>query len=330
MSIQIMKSGIQDTIQDKGRVGYRHLGINKSGVMDNYACRVVNMLVGNKLNEAVIEMHFPAPTILFEKETLIALTGADFSATLNGEEIPLNHPILVCKNSILQFQKKMNGTVCYLAVRGGFNVSKWLKSKSTNLKVAYGGYHGRALMKGDVIKVKASGKLSREVCEKDFVILPWQTKNFYNQNENKDIYVLKGPEWNYLTEESKKDFVINSYSILPSSDRMGYRLSGPALSCKSENEIISSAVCFGTIQLLPDGQLIVLMADHQTTGGYPRIAQIVTANLSKIAQKGGLEKIQFTFVDQCVAEEMLIKQERHLVQLQNACRFKLEEYFNGK
>lgn len=330
MSIQIMKSGIQDTIQDRGRVGYRHLGINKSGVMDNYAFKVVNMLVGNKLNDAIIEMHFPAPTILFERETLIALTGADFSATINGEEIPLNHPILVCKNSILQFQKKMNGTVCYLAVRGGFNVSKWLKSKSTNLKIVYGGYHGRALKKGDVIKVKATSKLSREVCEKDFVVLPWQTEIFYNRNENKEIHVLKGPEWDYLSEESKKDFMINLYSILPSSDRMGYRLSGPTLVSKSENEIISSAVCFGTIQLLPDGQLIVLMADHQTTGGYPRIAQIVSTNLSKIAQKGSRDKIQFTLVDQMVAEEMLIKQDRHLVQLQNACSFKLEEYFNGK
>ena len=330
MSIQIMKSGIQDTIQDQGRVGYRHLGINKSGVMDDYAFKVVNMLVGNNLDEAVIEMHFPASTILFEKETLIAISGADFSATINGEEIPLNHPILVCKNSILQFQKKINGTVCYLAVRGGFDISKWLNSKSTNLKVVYGGYHGRSLIKGDVIKINTTDILCRGVCDKDFIVLPWQTDSFYNQNENIEICVLKGPEWENLTEESKKDFIPNSYSILPSSDRMGYRLSGSALNCESEKEIISSAVCFGSIQLLPDGQLIILMADHQTTGGYPRIAQIVSANLSKIAQKGPLEKIQFTFVDQIVAEEMRIKQDRHLTQLQNACSFKLEEYFNGK
>jgi antagonist of KipI len=330
MSIQIMKSGMQDTIQDCGRFGHRHLGINTGGVMDDHAFRVANMLVGNKPTEAVIEMHFPGPTILFERETLIALSGADFSATINGEEIPLSHPILVCKNSVLQFHKKLNGSLSYLAVRGGFKISKWLKSKSTNLKIVYGGYQGRSLMKGDVIKIKATAPINRAVCEKDFIVLPWQTDSFFDNQRNNELLLLKGPEWDYLTEKSKKDFLEHPFFILPSSDRMGYRLSGPALNCTSKKEIISSGVGFGTIQLLPDGQLIVLMADHQTTGGYPRIAQVVTANLSKFAQKSGKEKIEFKIVEQAEAETLLVNQSRHMKQLQNACSFRLEEYIHKK
>ncbi len=330
MSIQVLKSGIMDSIQDKGRYGFRHLGINISGVMDSISSQVVNMVVGNDTNEAVMEMHFPSPTILFESETLISIGGADFSPTLNGEEIPLWHPVMVCKNSVLQFHKKIKGSVCYLAVRGGFKVPKWLKSKSTNMKAIHGGYDGRSLLKGDVIKIKATHKLSKEVCEKDFIILPWQVDMNMDKSEAKEIYVLKGPEWDILNEGSKKRFIENSYSIHSFSDRMGYRLSGHSLSCDSKNEIISSAVCFGTIQLLPNGQLIVLMADHQTIGGYPRIAQVVSAHLSKLAQKGSLENINFKIIDHPAAEELLLLQERHLIQIKNACNFKLTDYFDGK
>lgn len=330
MSIQILKSGIIDTVQDKGRFGFRHLGINISGVMDSISSQAVNMLVGNESNEAVIEMHFPTPTILFERETLIAIGGADFSATLNGDDIPLLHPILVCKNSVLQFHKKLSGNLCYLAVRGGFKVPKWLKSKSTNMKAIHGGYNGRSLLKGDMIKIKTTAKLSKEVCEKDFIILPWQVDLKMDKSDIDEIIVLKGPEWDFLDDESKKTFCENSYIILPSSDRMGYRLKGSSLNCKSEKEIISSAVCFGTIQLLPDGKLIVLMADHQTTGGYPRIAQVANIHLSKLAQKGISEKIKFKILDITETEELLVNQDKHLTQLKNACNFKLIEYFDGQ
>lgn len=342
MSLKIFKAGILDTVQDIGRYGYQHLGINPGGAMDCYAAQIANLLVGNDPAEAVIEMHFPALTILFQNESIIALSGADFAPAINGEPIPLLHPVLVSKNSILQFQKIQSGNCCYLAFSGGMELNKWLNSFSTNLKAAAGGYLGRALQKDDTIPLKKDLAFFPAVKHKDFKILPWKAdENFLpfttvSHNENKEksnapgheerFFVIAGRDWNTLTEKSKKILLTQPFQITASSDRMGYRMKGPSLNCTAKEEFLSSAVSFGTIQLLPDGQLIILMADHQTTGGYPMPAQVVTAHLSPLAQKRPGEMIRFELTDQQSAEKLLLQQHRHLRQLENACKFRLEEY----
>lgn len=140
--------------------------------------------------------------------------------------------------------------------------------------------------------------------------------------------MLPGNEWERLTNESKENFTMTSFVITQQSDRMGYRLNNIPLHSMINDEVVSSAVSFGTIQLLPDGGLIVLMADHQTTGGYPRVAHVITAHHTKLAQMKAGDKIHFRMTDLATAEQLLIKQQQHLLQLQNACTFRLEQYFN--
>ena len=154
MSLKVIKAGLLDSIQDAGRYGYQHLGINPGGVMDRYSLQAINILLSNSPGEAVIEMHFPAPAFLFEQAAMIALGGADFHATINGEPIPSWHPVIVNKNSVLHFEKRIKGGRGYLAVKHGFDIQPWLGSASTNLKAGAGGFRGRALQKEDSIPFK--------------------------------------------------------------------------------------------------------------------------------------------------------------------------------
>ena len=325
MSLKVIKAGILDTIQDNGRYGNQHLGINPSGAMDKYAMQVTNMLVGNRPNEAVIEMHFPAAVFMFTQPALIALGGADFSASINGEPVSNLHAIIVDKNDVLQFHKPVNGAREYLAVNGGLVADNWMNSYSTHLKAKAGGYKGRNLRKDDELLFRTP--FSIPIPQEEFIVLPWQADIKWT-DENKKILVLPGNEWERLTTESKEYFTMTSFVITQQSDRMGYRLNNIPLHSNTNEEVVSSAVSFGTIQLLPDGGLIVLMADHQTTGGYPRVAHVISAHHSKLAQMKAGDKIQFRFTDQQTAEELLIKQQQHLLQLQNACTFRLEQYLH--
>jgi antagonist of KipI len=327
MSLRIIKAGIQDTIQDMGRYGHQHLGINPTGAMDKYALQVANILVGNKMDEAVIEMHFPASVYMFSQPALIALGGADFSASINGEPVPNLHPVIVGKNDVLQFHKPINGARAYLAVSGGFAIHKWMNSYSTHLKAKTGGYNGRAFQKDDEILLRQPFSFS--IKQNDFIILPWRA-DANRGNEQKEIFIIPGNEWERLTTGSKESFTMTSFVITNHSDRMGYRLNNIPLPVISNEEIVSSGVSFGTIQLLPDGKLIILMADHQTTGGYPRIAHVITAHHTRLAQMKAGDKILFHVTDQQTAEELFIKQQQHLLQLQNACTFRLQEYLNDK
>jgi antagonist of KipI len=329
MSLTVIKAGISDTMQDGGRYGYQHLGINAGGAMDRYSAQVVNMLVGNETNEAVIEMHFPAAAYLFQQEAIIAIGGADFVPSINGEEIPLWHPVVISRNSILQFQNIKKGAQCYIGVRGGFDIPKWLNSYSTHLKAGVGGFHGRTLQKGDTIHFKKQECCKKYLSEKEFSILPWQTDIKWSPFPQEKISFVFGHEWNWLSLTTQKEFLNNSYTVTASSDRMGYRLHGTSLYAENKTELISSAVSFGTIQLLPDGQLIVLMADHQTAGGYPRIAHVISAHLPQLAQVRPGEKIQFIFIDLPTAEDLFCRQKHHLQQLQNACKLRIDEFLKS-
>lgn len=325
MSIQIIKAGVLDTIQDLGRFGYQHLGINPSGAMDKYSLQVANALAGNKAGEAVIEMHFPASVFLFTKPALIAIAGADFSASINGDPLPHLHPVVVRKNDVLQFHKRMKGARAYLAIAGGFQVNEWLGSCSTNLKAKAGGWNGRSLQKNDEMVLRQ--QFPFKTTQEEYLVLPWQADTGFGDTY-KEINVLQGTEWNRLTTGSKENFTMTSFVITQQSDRMGYRLNNIPLPMMNKEELISTAVGFGTVQLLPDGKLIILMADHQTTGGYPRVAYVISAHHSRLAQLNPGDKIRFRFTSQAKAEELFMKQQQHLQQLQNACKFRLEEYFH--
>jgi antagonist of KipI len=327
MSFSIIKPGLLDTIQDLGRYHYSSWGINPCGVMDPYAARVANMLVGNEVSEAVIEMHFPAAQLLFEQNALISITGADFSATLNDEPLPLWRPVVVRKNTVLHFLKLNHGTRCYLAVHGGVCVPKWLGSYSTNLKASVGGYHGRKLEKGDEISFKESSIYFPGLLKegREYQLLSWKASTGNTYEYPNEIYFIKGREWEQLTEQSRHDLVENNFIIHPFSDRMGYQLKGVVLKRSEKTEMISSGVDFGTIQLLPDGQLIVLMADHQTTGGFPRVGHVISVHLPKLAQLRPSDCIHFKMTDMATAEELLWAQRKELNILHRSCLHHLNQ-----
>lgn len=324
MSLTILKAGILDTIQDLGRMGYQHLGINPTGAMDKYAASISNAIVGNSLNEAVLEIHFPAATILFETATMIAISGANFSATINKEPIPINTQVFVNKNTVLQFNSAQNNSIVYLAVKGGFKIDTWKNSCSTNLLAQVGGYNGRKLLKNDTLEFKTEPSFKN--ISGDYKIAPWKVNENWDADFKNELLVLPGNEWDWLSKEEQQKFLTSKFSIGTNSNRMGFQLKGPTLHSHTQSELISSAVCFGTIQLLPDEQLIILMADHQTTGGYPRIGNIISAHLSALAQMKPPDHLFFSLTDHSVAENLFLKQQQHLRQLQISCTLKLENF----
>jgi antagonist of KipI len=327
MSIIISKQGLFDTIQDKGRYGYQHLGVNPGGVMDTVASCVANMLVGNSMDEAVIELHFPASAIIFEKPCVITISGADFSPSINGQIIPLNTTIIVAASSQLAFAQYKNGARCYLAVHGGLDVKKWLNSYSTNTKVHAGGFNGRILKNNDVLYFREQQISFIAFSFQTLVITSIKIDPGFLYPASNTIRCIEGRQYSWLEDSSKKTFNTTSLKITTQSDRMGYRLIGEQLHTKEQTQLLSSAVTKGTIQLLPDGNLILLMADHQTTGGYPVIANVISADIPSLAQMQPNTYIQFSFVSVEEAETIYLQQQQNLSQLSNACKLQLINFF---
>jgi antagonist of KipI len=321
MGVFFQTSGLLTTIQDLGRLRFRRFGINPNGAMDKTAVRLINILVGNDENEAVLETHFPAPEILFEENALIALGGADFGAKTGDKCLENWRTYFIEKGSLLKFEKKKFGNRIYLAVKGGFNVEKWLGSASTNLTANIGGFHGRALQKGDRIKFKIQNskfKIQNSKSKISNQLIP-----FYSRFPT--VRVTAGAEFQLLTAFGEQKFLSETFTISKNSDRMGFRLDGEPLYLLNSKEMLSSAVNFGTIQLLPDGQMIVLMADHQTTGGYPRIAHVVEQDLPLLAQLGTNDKIAFHLIPVEEAENLILEFERYLCFFRAGCKFALED-----
>jgi antagonist of KipI len=325
MSLRIIKAGVLDTVQDSGRYGWQHLGINPTGVMDRYAAKLANCLAGNVLNEAVLELHFPASSFFFEEAALIAITGAEFTATINGDVVVINQPILVNRFAILQFHRHQKGARAYLAIHGGMQIEKWLGSASTHLKLKAGGLQGISFRREEEIGLLNKKDFSKQLNQQEFKYLPWMANtNWGDTAKPNEIYVLPGVEWEWLTEEAKEQQFYQSFTISNQSDRMGYLLSGQPVPVIDHPEVISSAVNFGTVQLLPSGQLIILMADHQTTGGYPRVAHVISAHLSKLAQLKAGQQLYLKLINMQTAQELFIKQQLHLQLVQTACLLKYQ------
>lgn len=313
MSIVIRKPGILSTIQDNGRHGYSRFGVNPGGAMDPNALRTVNILLGNDENAAVIEMHFPAAEIEFAASHTFAVAGADFQAELNGRHVRNFQPHSASTGDILRFTSRKSGSRTYLSIVGGLKADEWLSSKSTNLAVGVGGYHGRRLAAGDEIAAHAQTKYEWKFARQ----IGWSLRPTFDHPYA--IRVVLGPEHFVLDEESKERFVNDEFTISQNSDRMGYRLMGEPLHRTEAYEMVSSSAAFGTIQLLPDGRMIVLMADHQTSGGYPRIANVISVDLPVLAQMGTGDRFGFAIVSIDEAESLTARYERELAILKVGC-----------
>jgi len=263
--------------------------------MDQTAARVLNTLLGNDESDAVLEMHFPSAEIVVATDCSLAIGGADFGAELNGEPVRNWSSFPAQTSDILRFPKPLSGTRIYLAAAGGFAIGEWLGSRSTNVVVKAGGYRGRRLETGDSIELRSPRNVKPHTAGPS--LIP-------KYSRFPTVRVIPGGEFDLLTAISERAFLNEGFTVAKDSNRMGYRLAGPSLHLLHKKELVSAAVTFGTIQLLPDGQLIVLMADHQTAGGYPRLANVISADLPLLAQLGPNDGVSFHLVTIEEAEQI--------------------------
>ncbi|MBP2632217.1 MAG: urea amidolyase related protein [Firmicutes bacterium] len=333
MSIKVISPGLLTTIQDCGRTGYQKHGIIASGVMDRYSFRVANILLDNDENEGALEITFMGPTLAFQADTLLAITGGDLSPTINGEAVPMWRPVLVKKDSVLSFGMMKAGARAYLAVAGGFDIPVVMGSKSTYIRAGLGGFKGRALAKEDLLTTlqtkvqldKFKAALSKQSEQGSFVTTPWYfaPAHIPATSENIAVRVTRGNQMQHFTDESIQEFFRKPYTVTPESDRMGYRLEGEVVKLTAPLEMISEAVSFGTIQAPPDGNPIILLADRQTAGGYPKFAQVTVVDLAVIAQICPSNTITFVEVSLKEAEVLYLQREAEVKEVKQAIKFYL-------
>ena len=285
MAIQIIKKGIADTIQDIGRYGYQHLGIQANGFLDYQSARLANYIVGNPVNAPIFEIHFPASSFCFTRNYTICISGANFVPVLNEKSIAINTPIEVKQNDILQFLKPLEGRVAYIAIQGKIKEEAWLNSHS---------YFANSIQKDAQFEWEVSTEISNQFLKNSNTLTSEKINEMHSPIfSTGPLQFIPGPAWNDLTEASQKAFLSTEYHIGMQANRMGYPLKGALLQLNKPNQYLSAAVTRGTLQLLPNGELMVLMADHQTIGGYANLGQIILVDLPRLAQVSNQTSIHF-------------------------------------
>ena len=295
----IRQPGPLSTVQDLGRTGCQSLGFPVSGAMDTRALRIGNLLLGNPENAAAVEMTMAGMTVEFTSAAIIALTGADMAATLNGEPLPPWTAVYVHKGDTLACGAAVTGLRGYLCVAGGIDVPEVLGSRSTSLKVGLGGFEGRKLKAGDWIGY--------------FGALENTAGRSYTPDTYPDSVVLRavpGPQDDMFTEKGLDTFFGSVYTVTPESDRMGIRLDGPAIETKKTSDIISDGIGPGSVQIPASGKPIILAADRQTTGGYAKIAAVCSADLWRLAQARPGTKITFERITLAAAQKLYARAEK--------------------
>ncbi|WP_337190058.1 MULTISPECIES: 5-oxoprolinase subunit PxpB [Saccharibacillus] len=429
-SIAVLKPGLLTTLQDLGRPGYQQYGVTAGGAMDAYALRAANLLAGNAESEAALEITLTGPVLCFERESRIALTGADLAPTIGGEPLPMWRPVTVRAGAVLEFGTAVQGCRAYLALAGGFGAPEALSSRSTDLRAGLGGLEGRALRAGDVLHARTPTAAARPASggirpEANFAAAAWHAAHGYiagladwagfpaaavpaatpapaeaaaafapaqaaafapvqsaasdepgrfgaapskpartaavavtavaaaarsvsasksvrssgpaaaavsdpsrsaaGQSEvasTAAVRFTRGTHYALFDEASRAALVGAAFGVTPQSDRMGCRLSGPTLGLEQPLELISEAVAPGTVQVPPDGRPIVLTADRQTTGGYPRIAQIAAVDLRVVAQLRPGQSVRFVEISLEEAERLYMEREREMERLRIAVRLR--------
>lgn len=328
MSVNVLNAGLLTTIQDIGRTGSQKFGVLVSGAMDSYSMRIANLLVGNEEREGVFEITLFGTMLQFEEDTLIAITGGDLQTTIDGIPVANWRPVIIKKGSILKFGFAIEGCRAYLAIAGGIDVPVVMGSKSTYLVAGIGGFEGRALQQNDQLSF---GQLT-ESNDKVFTQIEqmgtpdWAVPHhpLINLASTQTIRIIEGSEYQYFDEASKQRLVREPYVVTPQSNRMGLRLEGQALSLTEKLELLSEGVTFGTIQIPPNGKPIILMADRQTAGGYPKIGQVITADLGSLSQVKPNAKLYFKLITHAQAERELIAKEELIHQIKIGIQQKLD------
>jgi antagonist of KipI len=302
--IHVLAPGMLTTVQDLGREGYGVLGVSASGAADALSLRLGNRLVGNDEGAAALEMTLLGGTFQFPQGAMAALTGSDFGATLDGTPVPLWSSFAVTPGQTLCLGPTRSGARCYLCVRGGIAVGPFLGSASTHLLSGLGGYEGRALRKGDVLSIGAAKGPLREkrVAAKALLRLA----------PRKVVRVTPGPQSDWFPEASQRILYNSAYRVAEESNRMGLRLEGAAIPEGAHGVMISEGVSLGAIQIAAGGLPIILFVEQQTTGGYAKIANVISADMHSLGQLRPRDEIRFERVEFATARSLLVEQEKLL------------------
>lgn len=316
MSVHVLKPGLLTSLQDAGRGGHAAIGVGRAGAMDAPAWRLANALVGNRGDEAAIECILLGPTLLFERASWIALTGAPISARIGDVVLPPWTACAVPAGGILQLGGMAIGCRSYLAVQGGFDVPPVLGSRSSDLHAGLGFEDGRALRCGDILPLGTSKRRPARTSSERPASLSWglDPQPWFDFART-PIELLRGSHWNQLDNASQQMLIGQAFQLSKDSNRTASRLDGQTLQLKSPLELISEAALPGTMQLPPSGQPIVLMAEAPVTGGYPRIGQVAAVDLPRLAQRRPGDAVSFREVSLQHALSRLAEREQALTRV---------------
>jgi KipI family sensor histidine kinase inhibitor len=306
-SITVLRPGLFTTIQDAGRWGHQASGVPVSGPMDRLSHRVANALVGNEPTAALLEATVAGPELRLENGAVIAVTGADLSARLDAEEIPLHRPVKCRPGAVLRFGERRSGARAYIAFSGGITVPPVLGSRATHTYCGLGGLDGRPVVAGDRLPLGEERTVS-----------PWRVVSTPPRSVSggAKVRVLPGPQLDFFPPDALEVLERTRFTVTSQSDRMGYRLIGAAIPRLAGREMISDATFGGAVQVPPSGDPILLMSDRQTSGGYPQIATVITADVPMAGQLAPGDWIEFEICTRHQAMSALIAQEGTILALQ--------------
>lgn len=299
LSFEVLRPGLLTTVQDRGRSGYQKFGVPVSGAVDAIALRVANVLVGNPQGAAALEMTALGPELRFAADAVMALTGAEVEASLDGGPVLSYQSFLVRAGQVLDVRSCTRGLRAYLAVAGGIDAPVLLGSRSTCLVARFGGFLGRALLAGDVLRVGSPPGPLQDLAGRQ-VPEEWRPRHGLPVTAR----VVLGPQEDAFTEEGRRTFLESEYRVTPYADRMGYRLDGPGIAHRNSADIISDWIPLGGVQVPGDGKPIILLADRQTTGGYPKIATVVGPDIGRVAQLRPGDALSFRAVSVAQAQRI--------------------------
>jgi biotin-dependent carboxylase-like uncharacterized protein len=300
-SIVIQMPGLFTTVQDLGREGYGPLGVSPSGAADPISLRIGNRLVGNSEGIPALEMTLVGGAFTFEAAAVIALTGADFGASIDSVPLPMWSSVEVQPGQTVALGPSRSGARAYLCVQGGIAVAPFLGSASTHVLSGLGGFEGRALRKGDRVELGAGIPVARKRR-----LAPKMLERF---QPRKVIRVTDGPQSDWFEDSAWQTFSDGAFRVTEQSDRMGIRLEGPSIPLDSPRGMITEGVSLGAVQVPPSGQPIILFVDQQTTGGYPKIANVISADVHSLGQLRPRDVIRFERMEMSVARSLLLQQE---------------------
>lgn len=321
MQITLLKAGMLSTIQDLGRIDYLAQAVPLSGVMDTLSARLANIAIGNSPTDALIEFSYGNASFICNTPVLMAYGGNGAKWFINNEKLPSLRPIFLPKGTEVTLKNSENGARSYLAIAGGWDLPLILNSRSTYLPANLGGYQGRSLKKDDIVSscnklTDTTEQMLKSLEGNEVKFQRWAIHEASFKDLNKTIVrIIRGRESAWFSNNSMVNFLNEAFTINLKSNRMGIHLTGPVIERLHSTELLSTAVCAGTIQVTGDGNMILLMADCQTTGGYPRIAQVAMVDLPTCAQLKPGDEIRFTEISQSDAECLYFEREKDLAKL---------------